>query len=318
MAPGQLQAIARTADLLVNISGHLQLPWLFNGFQRKAYIDIDPGFTQFWHAQGLSQPHFTRHDVHFTIGENIGTAGCGIPDGGIRWIPTRQPVVLDDWPVHYSERCDRFTTVGSWRGPFGSIQHGGKTYGLKVHEFRKFLGLPQALGSGRPQFELALAIHPADHKDLEALTNYGWQVSDPAAASATPELFRQYVQRSAAEFSVAQGIYVDTNCGWFSDRTVRYLASGKPALVQETGASRHIPAGSGLLTFRTMEEAVRGARQIQENYAHHCGQARRLAETHFAAEVVLPAMLKQAGVALPKVGVVAAAAPPVAAGVGAL
>ena len=102
------------------------------------------------------------------------------------------------------------------------------------------------------------------------------------------------MQGSGAEFSVAQGIYVDTGSGWFSDRTVRYLASGKPALVQDTGFGRNHPVGEGLLAFRTLDEAVAGARRIAADYERHAAAARRLAEEHFDSDMVLPRFLEEA------------------------
>jgi hypothetical protein len=104
------------------------------------------------------------------------------------------------------------------------------------------------------------------------------------------------VQGSAAEFSVAQGIYVETNSGWFSDRTTRYLASGKPALVQDTGFSRRMCNGEGLVPFRTVDEAAAGAERIARDYARHCAAARAAAETYFDSDKVLRAMLDAAGV----------------------
>jgi hypothetical protein len=151
--------------------------------------------------------------------------------------------------------------------------------------------------SGQP-FELALAIHPADEKDLDALQAHGWRIVDPRAVAADPLAFRQYVQDSGAEFSVAQGIYVETSSGWFSDRTVRYLASGKPVLVQDTGFGHTLPVGEGLLAFRSLDEAVAGAEEIVRNYAHHCRAARVLAEEYFASDHVLGRLLEEVDVAL--------------------
>src|SRR5262249_13579120 len=162
----------------------------------------------------------------------------------IRWRRTRQPVVLDQWSLSCTPESDRFTTVASWRGPFGPVEYGGKLYGLKLHEFRKFIELPRR---SRRTFEIALDIHEADANDRPNLESHGWRLVDPRVTAGDPEAFRRYIQASAAEFSVAQGIFVDTNSGWFSDRTVRYLASGKPALVQETGFSRNLPVGVGLV-----------------------------------------------------------------------
>ncbi|MFM2294134.1 MAG: hypothetical protein RLZZ350_547, partial [Verrucomicrobiota bacterium] len=253
----------QNAALIFNLSGHLTQPEMFAAARCKLYYDDDPGFTQFWHAQGANL-RLADHDFHFTIGENIGVekfeirnskfefTSCPIPTGGIRWRHTRAPVVLADWPVCAPQTFDRFTTIASWRGAFGPITHEEKTYGLKCHEFRKFFALPQRI---RQICEVALQIHPADKKDLDALLAHGWHVIEPHTVAHDCDSFRSYVQNSAAEFSPAQGIYVNTNSGWFSDRTVRYLASGRPALVQETGFSQHVKTGVGLLSFRTLDEA---------------------------------------------------------------
>lgn len=292
---GELADIAGEAALLANISGHLSLPEIFARPGLRAYIDIDPGFTQFWHAAGDGGTRLAGHDLYFTIGENIGRSGCTIPVDGILWHPTRQPVVLEDWPVA-STTVDpgaRFTTVGSWRGSFGPVRHAGRDYGVKAHEFRKFLSLPERSDC---RFEVALAIHPDDGRDLEALLRSGWDVVDPGRVAGDPSSFREYVRGSTAEFSVAQGIYVDTWSGWFSDRTARYLASGKPALVQETGFRERLPVGEGLVSFRTLEEAVGGAERIARDYDVHCSVARSIAEEHFDSDRVLGELVERAGV----------------------
>jgi hypothetical protein len=288
----ELLEIAAAAELLVNISGHLSLPPLLARFRRKAYIDIDPGFTQFWHADGKPGSRLSGHDFYFTIAENIGNPGCSIPAAGIAWRPMRQPVVLEDWPVCAPEDSGRFTSVASWRGPYGPVEHGGQTLGLKVHEFRKFLDLPRLTGQ---RFEIALDIHPDDRTDRQSLRRHGWQIADPKEVVPDPAAFRRYVQSSGAEFSAAQGMYVATASGWFSDRTTRYLASGKPALVQDTGFSRNYPVGDGLIAFRTPEEAAAGAARIARDYAAHCRAARALAETYFDSDKVLGRFLDEVG-----------------------
>jgi len=296
----ELLDLAGEADALINISGHLAHEPLLRRLRRKVYIDIDPGFTQFWYAAGLPGARLHGHDFYFTIGENIGTPTCSIPTGDIAWRYTRQPVVLDEWQVSKNrfslalgeDEAIRFTTIANWRGPYGAVHYGGRTYGLKVHEFRKFIELPERAPG---LFELALAIHPADERDLRLLHQHGWHLVDPQRVATDPLHFRQYVQRSDAEFSVAQGIYVDTESGWFSDRTVRYLASGKPALVQDTGFSRRIPVGEGLLAFSTLQEAIAGAERIAADYEYHCRAARKLAETFFDSEKVLSKFIEEIG-----------------------
>lgn len=288
----QLVEAAAAADLLVNISGHLTWERLVRSVRRRAYVDLDPGFTQFWAAEGRAL-RLEDHDLHFTIGENIGRPSCPIPTGNIDWRPTRQPVVMTDWPVTARQAPFGFTTVGTLRGPFGPVQHGGTTYGLKVHELRKFVSLPRLVDQ---PFELAFDIHEGDDRDRQLLEGHGWRLVDPRRAAPDPAAFRRYVQRSGAEFSVAQGMYVDTAGGWFSDRTVRYLASGRPALVQDTGFSRNLPVGEGMMAFRTLDEAVAGADRIAADYDAHCIAARALAETYFDSDRVLGRFIDEAGI----------------------
>jgi hypothetical protein len=161
-----------------------------------------------------------------------------------------------------------------------------------VHEFRKMIELPERVPDAK--FEIALDIHPGDAKDRDALLANGWRLTDPRVEVPGPLEFRGYVQRSGAEFSVAQGIYVEAGSGWFSDRTVRYLASGKPALVQETGFSDNYPVGEGLVPFRTLDEAAAGARRITADYERHSAAARALAEERFDSDRVLGRFLEEA------------------------
>lgn len=288
----RLRDSARESCLLFNLSGHLTQPEILDAAPCRVYYDDDPGYTQFWHASGDSAPRLQHHHFYFTLGRNIGTHGCSIPTGDIPWRHTRPPVTLEDWPAVESPTFDRFTTVASWRGAYAPVTFAGHTYGLKAHEFRKVMALPRAT---QHPFEIALQIHPGDHKDRNALRTAGWTIVDPCQATHSPEAFRRYVQDSGAEFSVAQGIYVETRSGWFSDRTVRYLASGRPALIQDTGLSGHYPIGEGLLTFRSLEEAAEAAQRIVRDYALHCRAARSIAAAHFDASAVLGELLDQVG-----------------------
>jgi hypothetical protein len=155
-----------TSATLVNISGHLRHRRLIPAFRRRVMVDIDPGFTQIWHTQG-ADAGVEDHELHFTIAENIGAPDCRIPTAGIDWRAARQPVVLEDWPIVEPVADGPFTTVANWRGPFGPVELDGHTYGLKVHEFRKFIELPQRSAL---RFELALNIHPDDERDCPGQT----------------------------------------------------------------------------------------------------------------------------------------------------
>lgn len=280
---------ASGADALVNISGHLAHEEVFSRVRRRVYVDIDPGFTQIWHSQG-AKLGLENHDAHFTIGANIGTPECAIPTCGFAWKKMRPPVVLDMWPAAERPAFDRFTTIANWRGSYGALEFKGCTLGLKVHEFRKCIGLPRETGL---PFEIALGIHPGDHKDLAALREAGWRISDPVLTAGSADAFRDFVRGSGAEFSVAQGVYVHTHSGWFSDRTAVYLASGRPALVQDTGFSRSLPSAKGLVAFSTPEQAADAARAIVADYAAHCCAARGIAEEFFESRRVLGDFMRE-------------------------
>jgi hypothetical protein len=300
MSLTELRDVARHADLLVNISGHLTLPAIKDPPRRKIYFDDDPGYTQFWQASGNSAARLEGHDAYYTVGASIGKPSCSIPTAGIAWRPTAPLVVLDAWPVTTTPPKRGFSTIGSWRGAYGRVEFAGRTFGQKAHEFRKFIELPHRTGQS---FELALGIHAAETNDIAQLEQNGWHLTDPGQL-ALPDAYQSYIQTSAAEFSVAQGIYVVTASGWFSDRTACYLASGRPALVQDTGFSNYYPTGEGLLTFRTFDEAVAGVAQIMSDYNRHCRAARDLAVRCFHSDRILGRILDEIGLALPQQGVV--------------
>ncbi len=218
-------------------------------------MDLDPGFTQYWQAAGIAGARLEGHDIFFTVGANLGLPSCPIPTCGIDWRPVLPPWSWPTWPVVEGSR-EGFTTISSWRGAYGPIEAEWGRYGPKAHEFRRFIELPRRTGQ---QFELALDIDPGETTDLERLRAHGWQLLDPKAVAGDPSSYRGFVLSARAEFSVAHGVYVHTGSGWFSDRTARFLAAGKPALVQDTGLSRLLPTGMGLVPFSTQEEAVSGA-----------------------------------------------------------
>jgi hypothetical protein len=290
----EIRERAAAADLLVNISGHLTIAEIVSGPHTRLYLDLDPGFTQAWHADRGLGFEIAEHDHYATVGLNVGRPGCLIPDCGIRWIPTLPPVLLEEWPAApLPAGPPRFTTVASWRSPYGELELGGRTMGLKHHQFRRLIELPEKVeGAG---FELALEIHPGDDADRQALEEHGWTIAAPRAVAPTPRAFRDYVSASAAEFSVAQGVYAESGSGWFSDRTAAYLASGRPALVQDTAIGTELKPGEGMLTFSTLEEAAAGAERIAADPLSHAAEARRFAEQHLDSDLVIGRLLAAIG-----------------------
>jgi hypothetical protein len=288
--PGVLVSPARRigafdgADLLLNISGTLTDEGLLERCATRAYVDLDPGFTQLWHATGEADMGFDRHDRFVTIGHGIGDR---IPDCGQEWITTPQPVVLEHWPVADAATDRALTTVGHWRA-YGSIHHGGVHYGQKAHSLRPLFGLPGLTGA---RFRLALGIHPDERDDLAALGREGWVLVDPLEAAGTPAAYRDFVQRSWAELGVAKHGYAQARCGWFSDRSVCYLASGRPVLAQDTGFGTWLPTGDGVLAFASADDVAAGIESLRADYRRHRRAARELAEQVFRAEHVLGALI---------------------------
>jgi hypothetical protein len=281
----------RNSAFLLNFMGYLSNEAILSQAPRRVFLDTDPGFGQMWCDLGLADI-FRGHDAYVTIGEKIGQPECAIPTCGLPWITMRQPVLLDEWPVQPGGTA--FTSIGSWRGPYGPVVYGGKTYGLRVHEFRQFALLP---GLSRHPFQVALDIHAAEQKDITLLDANGWALVDPKRVTRDPWVYRRYIQSSLAEFMVAKGMYVQANSGWFSERSICYLASGKPVLIQDTGLQGLYPLGEGLLTFRTLAEAQAGVAEITGNYARHACAARALAEEYFASDKVLQGLLTKLEIA---------------------
>jgi hypothetical protein len=275
--------ICRDADLFLDLSGGC---WFWRdeyaSIPFSAFIDSDPAFTQLAIAQGVSWyvKFFSRFNTLFTFGRNIGTQRCGVPTAPFRWEHTWQPVIMDEWLPSPLLPKPCFTTVMTWK-----IESFGSIGGNKDQEFGKILDLP-----ARTHVALELAINGPQNY----LREHGWRCRDAFAVSSTPHLYRDYLRNSRGEFSVAKHTYVSTNSGWFSDRTECYLACGRPAVVQDTGWSEHIPSGDGLFAFRSADAAKAALEAVDANYAHHSRAARELAQACFSAEVVLPDLLEKA------------------------
>jgi hypothetical protein len=281
------------AEVLINVMGFITDEDVLAVARLRAFLDTDPGFGQMWRALDLADV-FAGHDVRITIGERIGRPGCTVPDLGLDWITTPQPVVLDRWPACGPGTGRRFTSVASWRGSYGPVDFGGRRYGLRVHELRQFAGLPTRAGG---EFELALDIAAADEADARRLRDGGWQLVAPALVAGTPSGYRRYVQGSDAELMVAKGMYVQSASGWVSERSLCYLASGRPVLAQDTGFAELYPCGEGLVCFSSMDEALAGVESIRSRPREHAEAARAIAEAYFDSDRVLSRLLEAVGAA---------------------
>lgn len=285
-----LARIGREASVLFDISGTLADEELFAQVPIRVYLDLDPAFTQLWDAQGIDM-RLDGHTHFVTVGQSIGRADCRMPTGGRNWSTTWPPVVLAEWPVGARISQDAFTTVANWRA-YGSIEHDGVHYGQKVHSLRRYMTVPTRT---EQRFLLALGIDDAETADLAALRANGWQLTDPAQVAGSPATYRRFIRDSKAELGVAKDGYVRSRSGWFSDRSVCYLAAGRPVLAQGTGFEQHLPTGAGLLSFDSAEDILTGIEAINANYNQHADAARHLAEHHFDSDKVLRRLLNEVG-----------------------
>jgi hypothetical protein len=281
---------ARTADVLFNVSGMLTDTAVLGAVPRRVYLDLDPAFNQLWHESGIDM-RFDGHTHFATVGQTIGQPACGVPTCGREWIHTLPPVVLSQWPVTPLPSDHRgWTTVGHWRA-YGSIEAGGVQYGQKAHSLRRLMALP---GLTDEPLEIAMAIDPAEARDRASLAANDWRVIDPGTVAATPDGYRAFVQASKGELGVTKSGYVVSRCGWFSDRSACYLASGRPVLAQDTGFSGALPAGEGLIAFDTVEEAAAALENLSAHYDRHARRAREIAGDCLRSDRVLTRLLSLA------------------------
>ena len=268
-------------DVYLDLSGVNRIPELQLA-RKRVLVDTDPVFTQIG-AFGLRVPFESYHAL-FTYGENAHRPGCTMPTAGRNWLPTRQPVVTALWPSAAGDPGAALTTIVNWSS-YGDAVHEGRAFGQKDREFEALFDLPGLTGEA-----MAVALNgPVAIR--QRFSECGWSVLDPLVVAHDPRAYQRFIASSRGEFCVAKHAYVETRCGWFSDRTTGYLAMGRPAVVQDTGFSEFLPVGCGLLAFRTAAEAVACIERLRDDYPRHCRVAREIAELEFEAEMVLGDML---------------------------
>jgi hypothetical protein len=282
------------ADAVVNLCGatdprdeHLKSRCLI-------YLETDPGAFQVELARrdAAAVKAAGAYDLFFTYGANLGASDCILPTAGIDWRPTRPPVLLDEWRDGVGPASPAaFTTVGTWRNRGNDVEWNGEIYYWSKHvNFEKYLDV--ARRGGQP-IELA--------SDLNAGVEYqraiagGFTFTPVLDASLDIDVYRRYVSSSRGEFTVAKDLYARTRSGWFSDRSVCYLAAGRPVVTQRTGFEKFVPTGEGLLGFDTPDEAVQAIRAINLDYPRHARAARQIAIEYFDALKLLDQIAAAAG-----------------------
>lgn len=289
MSEVEFRARARDA-LLLNMANGIG-PALRAGFGRTALFDIDPGAFQLWAREwdmGIGS-----HDAHLTIGMNLGEPDSPVPLAGVPWRRVWPVVHLPSWPVQPPPGPGaRYTTVTQWWNDHYAFLDGDCYDCNKRSGFLPVLPLPQRAGL---ELEIAANLHPGEAADRALLARHGWRLVEPDRVVGSGPAFRRYVQASRGECSATKPAYVKARAGWISDRTVCYLASGRPCVVEDTGAAPHLPASAGLRFFSTLDEAAEALRAVEADWVQASRAARALAEEVFATRVVLPQLLAAAG-----------------------
>jgi len=289
MTRAEAEAIFTRADLLLNFHYAIS-PGLLARFRRTALVDIDPGLLQFWMTRGqLNVPH---HHIYFTTGETISETTSGLPNGGARWTYFRPPVCLEHWPYGFNPYTRAFTTVSNWDASDWVVDDDQRYENTKRVAFLEFADLPRL--TSQP-LELALFLkRERDLAEQREMERRGWHVRPSREVAATPQMYAAYIRGSRGEFSCAKRSCMVFQNAWISDRTLCYLASGKPVVVQNTGPSSFLPDGEGMFRFSTAAEAADAFAAINANYERHCRAARDIAEAHFEARRSLETILNVA------------------------
>jgi hypothetical protein len=301
----QRNAIIKNADLVLNVSGMLERPDDYRAVNRLVYIDTDPIFTQ---VKILSDEQFSArvsaHDVHFSFGERHSEF---VPSTKLHWLSTRQPIMLSEWHPRPG-RADTFTTIMSLAS-YAPVSYQGHLFGQKDLQLRRYLKLPIRVRPAVLEIALGQLQHLEWQSDdngfglrtgastnkkrsaVEALTEAGFRLI--GANSVCPDLdgYRDYVETSAGEWSVAKHGYVAGQPGWFSDRSACYLAAGKPVVLENCGFDAVLPTGEGLLAFRDLDDAAAAIEAVRADYPRHSAAARDIAVSCFNSDKVLDRLL---------------------------
>jgi hypothetical protein len=295
MPESRLRDLYRSCDALINVVGATDLREDHLLAPLRIYVQTDPVTAELRLAGGDAHTAeaFGNHHLIATYGENYGACDCGVPTLGRDYIFTRQPVDLALWPMAFTPGAPYFTTIGNYRQDGGDVEWNGSTYSWsKHHEWEKFLGLPSKTSQ---RFELAM--YPADQCDRERLLTAGFRLVHPLEMSLDVfGAYPRYIRASRGEFTVAKDQNIRLRSGWFSERAVCYLASGKPVVTQDTGFSNILPTGKGLFAVGSADEAAEAVDRTNADYAAHCRAARALASEFFEAAGVARRLLEAAGI----------------------
>jgi hypothetical protein len=286
-----LDALYRECVFAANLCGAHKLTERHAPIRCRVYLETDPVSLQVALANGKSglRDHISQYHAHFTYGANIGSSDCLVPESGFDWRPTRPPVCIDLWEG--GAPGTMVSTVANLSHDHNHTEWNGEKWRWsKSSEFAKFETLPEA---AQLPLEIALGGNSGP-EDIERLKRNGWSIIN-ARRLDDPFDYRDYIQGSRAEFSVAKEQYVRPRSGWFSDRSVCYLAAGRPVLLQDTGFSKYLPTGEGLFAVSDRASAIEALHAIAEEPDVQARRAREIAGDCFEAGKVVGAMVDEIG-----------------------
>src|SRR5579863_834335 len=284
--------VLKGADALINLCGATRLRDEHMACPVRIMVDTDPVYEQIKYAEAdpAARAYLDAHTHFFTYGENVGGPGWIVPLCGIDWRPTRPPVVLEFWPADaMGGAC--FSTIATWENKGKDIVFHGERYLWSKHvNFVRFIDVPRQADRC-----FTVALNSASDDTQRDIAAHGWTVIDARAVSLGIDAYRDFIRDSRGEFTVAKDIYVRPHSGWFSDRSVCYLAAGRPVITMNTGFSRFYPVGEGLFEFSDAAEALTALAAIDADYPRHARAARDLAAEYFGSDRVLSTLMAGAG-----------------------
>jgi hypothetical protein len=289
-----LEDLYRHADAVINLCGAHDIVASSNDFNCLIYIDTDPVETQVRVANGDEKQikKLDPYHYHFSYGENLGADDCEVPVAFYQWLPTRPPVCLDFWHTETPPPARaRMTTVANLKSSDKTGEWNGEIWRWSKHyEFNKFIEVPR-----RTTLTLELALGAGlSESEMKNIHHHGWHTLSSRSLD-NPLEYRNHIQRSLGEFSVAREQYVRPRSGWFSDRSVCYLASGRPVILQDTAFGKFVPIGKGLFSFGNMDEAQTALEEIASDYSTQSKAAVEIAQTYFDADKVVGEILSRVG-----------------------
>jgi hypothetical protein len=281
----------RDADLVINLCGSHRLYDYHDRIRHLLYMETDPVVNQVALAEGnaTAAQELARYHTLATYATNLGASDCLVPPTAREWITTLPPVVVPMWQTELPPQSRHFTTVMNWSSPERSVQWRGHDWAWsKRSALKELVELP-----ARSSVPLEIALRGAGPDVWEQLATAGWRIAQ-AQELDRPGHYRRYIRGSSGEVSVAKDLYVLPRTGWTSDRTVCYLAAGRPAVVQRTGI-QGVPLGEGLLDFASLDDATTAIDSVVSDYERHAQAAGQLAAEYFGADRVLQDLLARAG-----------------------